>query len=343
MKKIFFVVISVIIITANLQAQTGWLVYSTSMNALKNDVKFINANTGFLVGDTNFIYKSTDGGLNWTSYTLPLSYPASIKAVSFLNENTGYAGGGHHWDEYHYSKYLFKTTNCGETWLRIFYDTLYAMSGAIVNIIPFNENEIIVSSSGNIEVSAIGGIYKSTNGGANFNYKGIGGSCYSIAFLNSNTGYASNSNTNDFQPPVTKLFKTTDGCTSWTLLHRDSAQGISSGFSKIQIFDVNNVYALNSYYSAGISSTRFFKSTNGGSNWNIIQENHERNYTMYFINPYTGWIGGYWGTDSSVISYTTNGGSNWIFQKKNFNVVVKRIFFINGTTGWALSTSIKEL
>jgi hypothetical protein len=202
------------------------------------------------------------------------------------------------------------------------------MNGAIANIIPFNENEIIVSTIAYIEVFMQGGVYKSTNGGLNFSYKGVG-FCNSLSFVNQNIGYAVTIRTSDYLPSVTRILKTTDGCASWIIQHRDSANGITSFFSKIQAFDANTAYALN--MSTGI---RFFKTSNGGDNWNFTSQTNSRENDMFFINPSTGWIGGYMGADSSLISYTTNAGANWTLQKKNFDSRVRKIFFLNESTGW---------
>jgi photosystem II stability/assembly factor-like uncharacterized protein len=335
MNRILLLLTFTFINSVNLPAQQGWVVHNTGINTELNNIMFINSNTGFLVGDTNIVFKSTNGGLNWAPKMLPLSNAAEMFAVAFINQNTGYAGGGHHWSEFIYARYLLKTTNCGENWTLLYYDSLYSMNGAIVNIIPFNENEILVSNAGYIEVFNTGGIYKSTNGGLNFTSCISGGSFRSISFLNQNTGYAVNLQTTDFGPSVSKILKTTNGCSSWIVQHRDSAYGAVI-FSKIQAFDSNNSYALGSVYTGGNTHTRFFRTTNSGAVWIYTQEVNSRNRDLFFINPSTGWVGGYMGQDSSVIAYTNNAGLNWTLQKKNFISEVVKLFFINENTGWAV-------
>lgn len=297
MKKIFFVFTVLLIFSVSLRSQTGWIVYSTGINADLTDIKFINANTGFITADTNCIFKSTNGGLNWFSVPLNLTSPAELLTISFLNQNTGFAGGGHHISEYRYTRYLFKTTDGGNNWLKIFHDSSYSMLGAIANIIPFNVNDILVSNIGYVEVFLEGGIYKSTNGGINFSGK-FGEFCNSLSFINQNTGYVVSKRTSDYQPSVTRILKTTDGCDTWTVQHRDSANGIGSYFSKIQAFDANTAYALN----GSDNYTRFFKTSNGGDNWNFTQEENSRYNDMFFVNPSTGWSGGFFDSDSCIIS-----------------------------------------
>ncbi|MFA5011577.1 MAG: YCF48-related protein [Ignavibacteria bacterium] len=330
MKRIVFVFTVLLIFSVSLKSQTGWIVYSTGINAELKDIEFINANTGFITADTNCIFKSTNGGLNWFSVPLNLTSPAELLTISFLNQSTGFAGGGHHISEYTYTRYLFKTTDSGNNWLKIFHDSSYTMNGAISNIIPFNVNDIIVSNIAYIEVFYKGGIYKSTNGGINFSEK-FSEYCNSLSFINQNTGYVVSKRTSDYQPSVTRILKTTDGCDTWTVQHRDSAN-VSSYFFKIQAFDYNTAYALN---STG-TSTRFFKTSNGGDNWNFTPEENERYNDMFFVNPSTGWCGGFFGSDSCIISYTTNAGTNWILQKRGYNSSVHKIFFLNESTGWVI-------
>ena len=335
MKRLIIVVFALLFISGGLKSQTGWIVYNTGINADLNDIKFINANTGFIAADTNCIFKSTNGGLNWFSIPLDITLPVELFTISFLNQNTGYAGGGHRISEFRYTRYLFKTTDNGNNWLKIFHDSSYTMNGAIFNIIPLNENDIIVSNIGYIEVFYEGGIYKSTNGGTNFDEK-FGEYCNSLSFINQNTGYAVTKRTSDYQPSVTRILKTTDGCLTWTVQHRDSANGIGSHFIKIQAFDTNTAYALN---SSG-TYIRFFKTSNGGVNWNFTQEGNSRYNDMFFVNPSTGWSGGFWGADSSIISYTTNSGINWILQKRGYYSSVQKIFFLNESTGWVILSTL---
>jgi photosystem II stability/assembly factor-like uncharacterized protein len=56
-------------------------------------------------------------------------------------------------------------------------------------------------------------------------------------------------------------------------------------------------------------------------------------YTVHFVNPNVGWIGG----DGAVIRKTTNGGSSWTAQTGSRNIT--SIQFLDANTGWAVGGS----
>ena len=99
-----------------LNPSTGWVVGQVlfsqtidggqSWNALTSpwvvlkDVYFNNENTGYLVGNNESIYKTTNAGLNWVTQLNP-----GVTKITFTDINTGWAIG--------YSGKIYKTTNGG--------------------------------------------------------------------------------------------------------------------------------------------------------------------------------------------------------------------------------------
>ncbi len=69
-------------------------------------VYFWNVNNGIMVASGGQIFKTTNGGMNWTPKPSPTTVP--LFSVSFIDNNNGFAVGG-------YGKIL-KTTDGGETW-----------------------------------------------------------------------------------------------------------------------------------------------------------------------------------------------------------------------------------
>ncbi len=61
---------------------------SNNLNDL-NDVFFIDADTGFAVGNSGAIIKTTNGGVNWSS--LNSNGLFTINSVYFINSNVGFA------------------------------------------------------------------------------------------------------------------------------------------------------------------------------------------------------------------------------------------------------------
>lgn len=124
MKKLFPILIFLFVSNVAL-SQSGWIVYQTGVNSTLWDVYFIDANTGWFVGDTTAVFKTTNGGLNWMKQDINYIVDTELFSIKFLNANTGFAAGGHHSGFYdlHYA-YIFKTTNGGTNW-----NTLYSNGG----------------------------------------------------------------------------------------------------------------------------------------------------------------------------------------------------------------------
>lgn len=107
-----------------------------------NRIQFLDANTGFVVGNAGLFMKTTDAGATWDVTTIP-PY-TNLSAVYFTSPTTGYinnAGG------------IYKTTNGGTTW-------------TVQNIFPLDIIHEIRFANDTIGY-ALGedGIYKTINGG----------------------------------------------------------------------------------------------------------------------------------------------------------------------------------
>ncbi len=115
MKKIIFAVLifQFSIVIANAQ----WVIQYTAGNeCILNNIQFIDENTGYVVGQnmayggpSGKIYKTTNGGLNWSDLNLPSSMNNFIYNLNFFNGSTGYVCG-------HFTD-IFKTTNGGLNWI----------------------------------------------------------------------------------------------------------------------------------------------------------------------------------------------------------------------------------
>ncbi len=136
-------------------AGENWLNVSV-VNRATNDLKFVNQNTGYIIGNnniskttngginwfvccnfggsfinvtsTNLIYtagcKSTDGGTTWFTQTVPYHLPLSfLKNIEFINENTGVIVGASY-----NTSVIMRTTDGGGF-------------NSIVNIAPINNTE----------------------------------------------------------------------------------------------------------------------------------------------------------------------------------------------------------
>jgi len=315
-------------------AQSGWMEYSTGITRPVRDIYFVNANTGWAVGDSA-ILKSTNGGLNWTPQYFFFYYgmPCYFKSVRFINENTGYTVGGHFaggpYDFYY--AYIYKTTNGGENW-NIMSIPLLVGSAIHTRVFPVTENIIFVSSSGSFNMGASGGVAKSTNSGVNWLNNFSKGECNALYCLNADTAWISTYFWSDYPAQKGCIYKTTNGGVNWVEQYKDSLYNATL-INSVQFINKNTGFAVGQKYYT--NKTKFFKTTNGGTTWDTLLLNNNKYRSVFFIDQNTGWIGGGNSSDTSCISYTTNGGLNWTSQKKNYVASVSNLFFINSLTGWA--------
>lgn len=73
-------------------ASNGWQVRKSFLYAY-NDVFFIDADTGWIVGDNGRIARTDDKGANW--YSQHYNYNYDLRSVFFINSNKGWAVGTH--------------------------------------------------------------------------------------------------------------------------------------------------------------------------------------------------------------------------------------------------------
>jgi photosystem II stability/assembly factor-like uncharacterized protein len=173
--------------------------------------------------------------------------------------------------------------------LVLFSSSVYGQSGWFwQNPMPTGNNYVdicIINDSVAIMVSLSGDILKTTDSGISwfFYNNGVENSGFvSINFINENTGFIAGG----------KIYKTTNGGDKWiNLLTPGSCESF---------FGLNDNILF-----AGVSNNRLHRSTNGGSNWEIVDQGSGSYNDVYFKNSNTGFAA------CNVLKITTNGGSNW--------------------------------
>ena len=273
--------------------------------------------------------------MNWIRQNYNYITSTSLNSVKFLNANTGFVAGGHYSGYYDfYYQYIFKTTDGGNNWYNI-YNVQGSANCFINNIFLIDENTMYITCEGIAGMwTTTGGVFKSTNGGVNFNSSVSRGQSNSVVFINANTGLATAYFAADYGGEKGYILKTTNSGLNWFELYKDSLQ-LATKFNKIQFLNANSGFAIG-YRN---SKTRFFKTTNGGLVWDTVSYNHTKYGCLFFIDANTGWIGGGWYPDSSCVSRTTNNGLNWTLQKKNYITLLSNLYFVNNLTGWAVKSN----
>jgi photosystem II stability/assembly factor-like uncharacterized protein len=303
-----------------------------------SDITFVDSLTGYAIGnstsDTNYFLKTTNGGDNWQIiYRRFLAF----EKLQFLNLNTGYMCGA----------YLWKTIDGGYNWSQ-----LSAPPISPEELYVLNEDTIWIISSN----SLTGGVYRTTDGGANWEQQINLGSDNPnrIYMFNSRIGFITEEGSGNRY-----VRRTTNGGLNWDQIITND--------------DFHDIYFADSLLGWKSSAFGFKKTTNGGLNWvtqtfpqgGIIQGNGISSFSN--INRDTIWgNGGYVLYPNNqvrgILNRTTNGGDTWLFQIPDTSIHIAGFDytnFINKLNGWVYNiatgihtttggndtfyTSIKEL
>lgn len=283
------------------------LVLPSAPNYTVMDIKFINANTGYVLGFfilESRIWKTTDGGASWqTQTTGGANY---LNNLYFLDEMNGFASGGSLGGE------IAKTTNGGTTWQLVYQDNYKKLSMTFLN-----------ASTGFVGC-AEGRVYKTVDGGNtwNFAYSDAGIDIMSIKFTDANNGFAFGTGS--------VYAKTTDGGNNWV----EHPIGVGS---IRQYYD--GAITPNGTIQAAGTYGAMIRSTNGGASFltdPFVTEEHISD--IEFVNISTGYaVAGY---SQGDILKTTDHGNTWVSQVSGFTLSIYGISFRNAETGY-LAGSLK--
>ena len=299
----FIFLISILAIFNSYLFTQSWVQQNSGTNLHLNCIYFINSNTGFIGADSGRALKTTNGGINWIIINTGLS--RAIYSIQFPDQTTGFAG---------VENKVIKTTNSGLNW-----DTTNSIGGKYISFLNANTG---YSLNGN-------NVLKTINSGASWIQSGsipTTNTSWSIFFTSETNGivggtwWAMSINFYNLQ-----IWKTTSSGQNWNTVYA----GPISTYSKIydvHCTDNNNCFALgnvgNVYY--------FYKSVNGGINWNQQQTSNDIYYDQWFIDNNTGWLVG----NNGKIIYTDNGAVNWFSQNSGINSNLNAVFFVNSSIGY---------
>ncbi len=258
----------------SIDAGETWSPLSIGIASNLEAVRFLNADTGFTVGDS-IIFKTTDGGANWSQTIIPKSmvWLRSLTDIKFINNQVGFCVG---------YGILLKTTDCGNTW-----NLKYSVSRWMSCIsFPTPDTAYVTFSDGGWE------FLKTVDGGETWNLDTIHSNFFdqsvleAVYFTSGSTGFIGG-----WYDPA--LIKTTDGGNYWV----NKNTSLTYAPSSIYFPSINNGYA--------VSLGQIIHTIDGGDTW-LKQDSVVTAWfrSVYFVNDFTGFIAGSKGT----ILKTSNGG-----------------------------------
>jgi photosystem II stability/assembly factor-like uncharacterized protein len=276
------------------------------------------------------IFKTTNGGVNWTPKTdfAPALGMGSME-MDPNNSNIIYAGTGEANSATDcYPGYgLLKSTDKGDTWNVIGLSEILNISA--VKVHPLNSNIIYVGGMGYRSKSVNRGVYKSTNGGQTFTkvlFVSDSTSAIDIGIDNSDVNIVHAAMWQRVRPPTVSstggltsgLYRSSNGGQNWTLLGTTNglpAPSATTGRININVSRSNSSIIHAIYKTTnGNNISGVYKSTNKGLNWTSLGMNGlESSGFDWYIgvietapnNPGILYVG------SIDMFRTTNNGSSW--------------------------------
>ncbi len=231
-------------------AGLSWSDLSTNTGVIGVDLDnlfFLDANNGWVIGELETVLKTTDGGENWTSQNTAMGSSDDLKSIFFLDANNGYVGGE--------EGLLYHTTDGGANW------TLQpsGTTETINNIFFHNGSSgIAVTSGGNIITTADG-----TSWDLQADVNGAAESWKAIQFVDANNGWVVGSG--GF------IFKTTDGGANWTAQPNPGFDN-DTDYNDIILIDTDILIGVGDHNSDDTITSFVANTVNGGATW--VRDNH---------------------------------------------------------------------
>jgi photosystem II stability/assembly factor-like uncharacterized protein len=302
--KLKTILLSFLVSSASLFSQ-NWQVQNSGTTVALRHVHFVNANTGYIVGHSGTILKTTNGGQNWVKLNFSQQF-ATVIGCYFINENTGWIGG---------DMGVMKTTDGGANW------SFQTGPEGITKLYFVDANTGWAVGGGDGVTPTYGDIYKTTNGGAQWTKTSKTtewARFYGVQFVDANYGWA-------YAEVNGLLVGTTDGGATWNTLINNSTNLIRGLYFK----DRNTGWFCGRSSTSGLS----YKSTNAGVNWTNIagQLNFSLN-SVRFVSDLVGYA-----TSGPAIMKTTDGGVTWAADYTGtVGFGSSSTCFVDANHGWAV-------
>jgi photosystem II stability/assembly factor-like uncharacterized protein len=265
----------------------NWTQTLRGLGALPADwaVGFFDNQTGAIVGQGGFIYKTTDGGATWKMLNSGIG-GVEFMDIEMFNDADGLAVGS--------NGYFVRTSNGGNFWET---DRLF-----VTGVVLFRNENLqavsIVDSDFAVAAGHDGVVYKTFDKGLTWQsigFPNLPGEYFinDVKFVNRNVGYVTGN-----RPYIAQsTYKTIDGGASWQLLN------LNIGHT-IDFIGENKGWIVN----AGGSG---YRTEDGGATWQqMILPNQGFSPTISkidFINENEGWAIGWYG----YAAHTIDGGRTW--------------------------------
>jgi photosystem II stability/assembly factor-like uncharacterized protein len=261
------------------------------------------------------IYKSTNGGQNWTFIGLDSSFTIGNIAINSNNSQEIYVAAGGWTRRNNEQRGIYKSTNGGLDWDRKFFIS-DSVSAIDVAIDPNNSAKVFAAMwerqrredyikyggrfSGMFVSTDSGNNWSQVSGGFPVNDANLGRISFDISKSNSQIIYALIAATSGTSRG---LYKSIDGGTTWSLINSTVANSSNyAWFNRVCIVAPNN---QDKVFCGGLDMEL---SNNGGSSFGIVGESHVDQHAAAISGSDPNFI--VIGNDGGI-DYSTDGGNVW--------------------------------
>lgn len=265
------------------------------------------------------IYKSINGGMNWTFIGLDSSYTIGNISVNSNNPQELFVAAGGWTRRKNEQRGIYKSTNGGINWTKKLYVS-DSVSAVDVSIDPINTTKVFAAMwerqrrEDYIKYGGrFSGVYISTNSGDNWTQAGggfpindanLGRISLDISKSNSQIIYALTASASG---ATRGLYKSINGGANWTLINSSVASSSNyAWFNRICRVDPNN---SDKVFCGGLDMEL---SNNGGTSFGVVGKSHVDQHAVAFSQSNPNFIA--IGNDGGI-DYSTNGGSSWLFSQ----------------------------
>jgi photosystem II stability/assembly factor-like uncharacterized protein len=259
----------------------GWTSQTSGVTSGLNTVSAVNANVGWIGGNSGVVLRTVNGGTNWTNVTGSPIGTNAIYCICGIDANTCLVSTSPS------ATYVFRTTNGGANWTQVF-----TQAGGFIDDIKFKN-----ATTGFMYGDPVGGrwsLWKSTDAGATWDSAGL-----YLAQAGSEAGWNNamwlSGDNLWFGTNNTRVYKSTNFGSAWTF-------GATTG-------------SVNSYsvaFNGNIGFTgqsALLKSTDAGGTWASVTL--PGTGTAYSFN---GVLNRFWYDRGSQIYWSSDNGANFASQ-----------------------------
>lgn len=221
---------------------------------------------------------------------------------------------------------ILKSTNGGTTWAVVPFSTTSYSAFTCIQMLDNNTGYVCGS---------YGAIYRTTNGGSNWDSVIVEGSNSSVAFrkidfINANTGWAFSTYTSSVTDSAT-IFKTTNAGVNWTKQYIPASTASNRGVYSADMIDANTGWIV-SY------QPRPWRTTNGGANWAIDSITDGFSGFMYDIQMFSSTSGYIVGSSGRL--YKLTAANIWdTVSIPSRNVTIYGLAFSDRNNGYIFGSS----